>query len=357
MGGGDRKADAQITENRGYIYGQGGELSENASQNEAAYRELVARRINQADAAYEPALSGGGGYTNEQANAIRDKEGLEGLRTDDAALQSNYLTDQEQQGIRGDQSGVRAGLDQVNGAVDPASVADYTNRVRLTPEMQQLMAISSARDSAVQSQAAISANREAAMGAGMDPLGIASYSDRANQRAQIASANAATAGRVQANEIGADREGKILTATQNLQQQRERAAGTNLNAQQTMEANASTRNAGIAQNRQTTNVGNQNTKYTQGQYIEGQGAAREAGIADTQRADQKEGRDYLVGQIGGNTAAALTEEGIAAGLYGTTSGAANQSTSTQVEANKKPGWFDKLLSAGTSVGAAYAGRK
>ncbi len=356
MSGGDSKANQQIQDNRNQITSQGRVLDANAQRNADAYQTLAAQRMQQADAAYAPALNGGGGYTDEQKQAILDKGGLEGLRTSDPALQSNFLTDQERSGILGDQGGIRHALGDVNAAVDPASVASFTDRTRLTQAQQDAMATSAARDQSTEAKAAMAHNVEAAQSAGMDPLGVASYAGRTNAQGQINAANAAAAARVQANQIAAQRETGILDANQTLAAQRAQAANTQLNSETGMEGAASARSAGLAANRQGVSQANQATQFNQGQYIEGQNSGRAAGVADTQRADQREGRDYLSHQIDLTTGAGLAQQGLQGNIYGTETSGLNQSTNSQIEADKKPAWWQSLLSAGSQVGAAAAGR-
>lgn len=352
MGGGDKTASTQIAQNRAQINQTGNTLNQNAQGAADAYGALAQRRVAQADDAYAPLLAGQGGYTPEQIAAIQNKEALESLRTSPDALKSNYLTDTEQGSIMGDQSGIRRSLGDVNAAVDPASVADFEARTRLTPEQQQAMATSAARDQSLEARSTMDHNIEAARSAGMDPLGIASYASRSNRQAQIDAANAAASARVAAGQEAAGREQNILGAHQTLAQQRAAAANTQLTSETGMENAASQRAAAIAGNRQTTNQSNQGTQYSQGQYIEGQNAGRAAGVADTNLAASKEGRDYLTSQGAQNIGAGLAEQGIQNQVYGTQTGGEVASTNSQIEADKKPAWWQSLLSAGAQVGAA-----
>ncbi len=351
MSGGDKTASGQITQNRNQIQQTGGRLDQNAQGASDAYGLLAQQRRAQSDQAYAPALNGGGGYNAQQEADIRDQAGLQGLRTGEPDLQSNYLTDQEQGGIRGDQSGIRGALGDVRGAIDPASVQSFTDRTRLTQQQQDAMATSAARDQSLEGRSVMANNVERAQGAGLDPLGVASYAGRANQQSQINAANAAAAARVQANEIAAQWEQGILGANQQLSGQRARAASEELGSETGMENAASQRNAGIAANRQGVNQSNQATRFNQGQYIEGQGAARAAGVADTQLAAQQKARDYLTDQGSQMTGAQLAEQGIQSGVYGTETGGLNESTNTQVKADQKPAWWQSLLSAGSQVAA------
>lgn len=405
MGGGpSATAQNQINQNRDYTFGTGGALADRTQNLGDAYGTLASQRRQIADTAYSPILAGQGGYSPSQAASIQDPQGLNALKTSgtelqgnflndteqqqirgnpnagqtsDADLQSNYLTPDEESGITGDQSGINSGLSDIK-----QNVNDYASQIRMTPEQQQQMVTSAARSQAGVDQSAAQANVERARSAGLDPLGVASYSGRANQQSQINQANAASAARVAADQERVAREGQIEGVaqganTQNLgaQQQMEsnastRAAGLAQNRQQTGEANqgtkyaqgqtadktASDRATTLATNRQATNVGNQNTQFTQGQYVEGQGAQRAQTVADAQRTDQAEARKYYGDDANSAQNAALTEEGLNSGIFATTGSLANGSTNTQVQGDSRPPWWQSVLSAGAQVGAAAAGK-
>ncbi len=374
--GGSNKGQQMAQQDQTYALQQGGALQANNQATADHYNQLGQGYSQQADQAYKD-LAANPGYTPDQISQIEDQAGLSGLKTSDPALQSNFLTPDEQQasyltsgeqsGIMGDQSGINAGEAGVNAAVDPQSVADFTARTRLTPEQKQAMITAGARDATTVDQSAMEHNREQALASGMDPLGVAGYTSSADRASRIDEANAAANARVTADQVGAQREQGILGAEQNLQQQRANAAGIDLQTEQAKEANASQRTAGIAANRQSTNQtlatnrqgvnqANQATQYNQGQYVEGQTAGRAAGVADTARTDQQAGRNYLTGQEQTDINAAGQAEKTTAALFGATNTGANAATANQVQAQNKPAWWQSLLSAGAQVGSAAAGR-
>jgi len=390
--GATNQGQDQINQNRNLIYGQGSTLNQNAQDRSNAYYDKAQGYNNQADQAYAPLVNGQGGYTPDQAGKILNQGGLNGLpltdqektamtgdpnagRQTEQDLNKNYLDAAEAQSIKGDQSGIQAGLGQVNDAVDPASVATFTQNTRLTPQMQDQIATEGARSATNVDHAAMDSNMEAARASGADPLGMAGYTDRANRHAQQDAANAASSARVNAMQVAAGREGNILGANQTLAAQKAQAAGTNLSAQQQMEQNMSDRAKFGATNRQQTLASNQATLYGQaqnadqvaasratgiaqnrqgqGQYIDTATSGRETNIANENQNQASEGRNYLTNQVGGNNASAQTEQGIQSGVYGTQTGAADQNNANQINADKRQSGFSNLLSAaGQAAGAA-----
>lgn len=393
-GGATKAENDQINQNRSYIYGKGGQLDQQAQDRGNAYFDQAQQKTQQADQAYAPLINGQGGYTSDQAAAIENQPGLDDLRltggevagmtgnpnagtTSGEDLSRNYLTADDAAAIRGDQSGIRSGLGQVNAAVDPNSVADYTARTRLSQGQQDQIATDAARSATNVNHAAMDANTEHARAAGMDPLGVAGYAQQADRRSQQAAADAASHARVEAMQVAAGREDNILGANQTLAAQRASAANANLGAEQGMEKNASDRAAMTALNRQQTAEGNQSTVYGQaqqnnqnattaatnvvnhrqgiGQYIDTNQSGRATTVANQNQGQAAEGRQYLQNQIGGNNAASQTEQGIQSGIYGTTIGGATQNNQNQINANNRTSGFNQFLNAAS--GMAQAGAK
>lgn len=397
QGGATPQAQAQINQNRNLIYSQGDNLNQQAQDRSSNYQTEANNYTNQADQANAPLIAGQGGYTAPQAAAIQNQSGLDSLQltsdeqnaikgnptagmTTGDQLSSNYLDAGEAQSIAGDQSGINAGLGQVNAAVDPNSVSTFTDNTRLTPQMQDQMAADASRSATNVDRATEDANSEAARASGADPLGVAGYTSQANRASQQDAALAASNARVTASNTAAAREQNILGANQTLDQQKAAAAATNLGAQQQMEANSSARAQSMALNRQTTGEQNQATAYgqaqtanttatqqaaalasdrqAQGQYIDTATSGRATTVANQEQAQAAEGRQYLSNQIGGTTGAAQTEQGIQSGVYGTQTGAADNSTNTQVTASNRPSGFNQFLTAaGQAAGGAAAAYK
>ncbi|MDP9114646.1 MAG: tail fiber domain-containing protein [Acidobacteriota bacterium] len=397
-GGATSTEQNQLNQNKNYIYGQGSTLNQQAQDRSNTAYDQSQNYTAQADQAYAPLVAGQGGYTADQASAIQDKSGLDSLQltpqeqasiagnptagmTTGDQLSSNYLDQGEAESIKGDQSGINAGLGQVNAAVDPTSVATYTQNTRLTPEMQDQMATDASRSATNVDRATEDANAEKARASGADPLGVAGYTAQADRAAQQDAAIAASNARVNASNTAASRETNILGANQTLDQQKAAAANTNLSAQQQMEANQSSRAQSMALNRQQTGESNQATAYNQaqtadqtassraagiaqnrqstGQYVDTANSGRATTVANQEQGQAAEGRQYLSNQIGGTTGAAETQQGIQSGVYGTTTGAATQNTSNQVNADKRQSGFNQFLTAAgeAAQGAAAMGAK
>lgn len=357
-GGSGSNKGSQMAQQQFNTANQQGTQLQNVNQALAnQYNNQAQNYLQQADATYAPALAGGGGYTPAQIAQIEDQSGLAALPTAASTLETNYLTPQEQESILGNQSGINSGIGQVNASVAPlvGDTSTFTQNTRLTPAMQQQMVTAGARDAAAVDQSQIQHNNEAMMESGMDPSGMAGASMQANRQADIDEANAAANARVTASQVAAQREQGILGAEQGLSQAQMNAADTNLQAQQSMEANASQRAAGVAANRQGTNQANQATQFNQGQYVEGQGAGRAAGVADTQLQQQQNARNYLTGAAGLTSGAGLTAGGQTIGAFTGENTGANAATANQVQAQNKPAWWQSLLSAGAQVGGAVAG--
>lgn len=357
-GGATSKQNNQIEQDRNYATTQGGNMSAAANDWGNAYGALAEARRQQGDAAYSKIASGGGGYSMDAKNAITDPEGLQALKTDTSVgsttpdeYGSNYYTEGEKQGIMGDQSGVN----KVEGNIGQ-NVQDYTSQVRMTPEQEQAFTTAAARSQANVDQGAAQANVERARSAGLDPLGVASYTARNNRQSQINQANAASQARVQADQERVARENAIEGVAQGANTQQ-------LGTEQTKEANASNRAGAVANNRQTVNYTNQNQRFNQAQqaqqqgfnqgaYVEGQGAQRAQTVADAQRSDEQQYRQWLANQQGGAMSQQLGEQGIGSGIYSTEGNQLGQSANTQVEADKRPAWWQSALSAGAQVAAA-----
>lgn len=392
-GGATSGENSQINQNRSYIYGQGSKLDQQAQDRGNAYYDQGQQKTQQADQAYTPLINGQGGYTPEQAAAIENKQGLSqaaltpqqaqamtgnawaGITSPDE-LTGNYLTAGDAAAIHGDQSGIKSGLDQVNAAVDPNSVDIFTQNTRLTPQMQDQIATDAARSATNVDHASMDANAERARSAGMDPLGVAGYTQRADRMAQQDAANSASSARVNAMQVAAGRENNILGANQTLAAQKANAANTNLGAQQKMEQNLSDRAQSMALNRQQTAEGNQATDFNQqqqandvstraqnnivaaelggAQYIDTNQSGRATTVANQNQGQAAEGRQYLQNQIGGDNASAQTEQGIQSGVYGTTTGAANQNTQNQITANNRTSGFNQFLQSASGVAQAGA---
>jgi hypothetical protein len=114
-------------------------------------------------------------------------------------------------------------------------------------------------------------------------------------------------------------------------------ANRNLSAFQTADEQASQRANAIATNRQATNQANQNTRFTRGQYIYGQGSAANRGFADTRLGQEAEYRKYLgdQGTQAGQNVTIGNQQRI--GNFGTQFGAQNAATGNAINNSKTPG--------------------
>lgn len=110
-----------------------------------------------------------------------------------------------------------------------------------------------------------------------------------------------------------------------------------------------------ANNRQTTQVGNENTQFGQGKTVNDTLSARNTAIANESQNQAKEGRSWLYNNevLGSNNANAASNR--QAGLYGTEAGSANTGTGQQISQSSQPALWQKLVGAGTGIISAVTG--
>lgn len=105
------------------------------------------------------------------------------------------------------------------------------------------------------------------------------------------------------------------------------------------------RAAGIAQNRQTTGVNNQNTRYGQGLTRTNMGSGQAKTVADARVAQQNAAIGNYTGQQQQASANQQAEAGRQVSTYGTQAGATNQAGSLALGATQVPTTFDKSMGA------------
>lgn len=412
-----------LANNRDYLYNTVGKSADQAGGDAIDAKNAGLQYKQNADAAYDPLWNNEGGYGSQQQTDIIGADRLNGMQLSQQDQDSAYLTPDEQSGIKGDPSsretyfnpkgdvsatqgdyaksgsiadqGVgmsNAYADTMQGIADPTKLeqsADFVDRYRMTPEQVQAATTAAARDSSVVDQAAMDRVREAASASGMDPLGMASYMNRANRSSMQDAARAAATARVNAQQEQANRELQIETNrqgteqaaentqlgataagygaksaattqqlnTQNqgnqaLQQQRQynTTTGTGLSAAEENQRTAAATT--LANNRQATTLQNRNDVYDRSKYADTALATRTQTVGDAQRADAKEGRQYLTTQQQQDQAAQQADANRQMAGYGGVSQGVQSNLGLQEQNDQKPSWMDKLLSAGTQVGSA-----
>lgn len=411
--------------NRDYLYNTLGKASDQAGQDAIDAKKKAMGYQDLGDASYMDLLNGQGGYTPGERDTIIGADRLDQMQLTPDQQDAAYLSTGEQQGIAGDpnnrgtyfhpgddlsatygeqnrargiaNSGVQGSVGfatQAKQIADPSKLVqsqDFVDRYRMTPEQVQAAATSAARDSTAVDQAAMERAREAGTAAGMDPLGMASYLNRANRSSQQDAARSAAAARVAAQNQQAQRELAIETNRQGAQGV---ATGTQLGAlnsgydairdattqqlkdeelgnsaaqqQRQFNTNTGTQIAGaqedqrtgaaktIATNRQGVNLQNRNDVYDRSKYADTQLAGRTAGVADTRLAEQQKARDYVTGQVSGEQGQQQQDANRQIAGYGATAGGVQANLGLQYQNDNKPKWYDKLLSAGAQVAAGAA---
>lgn len=423
-----------IGTDRRFIYDRGNILNQQAQDRSNDYDERAGFYGSAADEHYIPLAEGRGGYSQNEQEDIMGRGRLNAMYLQPGEEQEAYLNDGEQQLIRGnpwnrarwfdpvqDMAGVYRGNDtgvrnvermqsdldsaapglrassEFMSQTDPNRVRmsqDFVDRYRMSPEQRDAMMRSVARDSTAVSQSDMARNLEAARAAGMDPLGVASYTQRANRQSRQDTNRALADARVRASEaqanrelnientrIGAERtagdvaqarEGMRLGAEQDLagrrynigaarlgqgeaaagreQQQRQFNTSTGTKIAGDMEDQQTGTERFLATNRQGAAQQNRQDRYDRNRYVDQQLSGRTAGVADTRMGAEREGRQYLVDQQNTRINAAQRERDRQAGLYGTQGQLANQTTQAQATQDNQPKWWEKVLGAVGGVG-------
>lgn len=349
----------------------------------------------------------------DRQRGVVDRFGSEidsAIRPDDLRL-SNIYDEQQQSALTG-------GAEAVRGAIDPSRMRlsrDFMANYRMGPEEFQTRLDMAGLDSMAVNQAAMDRATAAGRAGGMDPMGIASYADRATRNARIDAANNVTRARGQAFQDRADRErtgesmrlgaeqgyagmrsnaelalqGRQLAAAgerEGLRMGAERdvsnrqmqaagdraqlAAGTEraINEQQRqqrqyntstgtqiatgIERDTAERSRALAENRQQTQQGLIGERYNRERYRDQQIAGRRGAAADARRGDEREARGYMTGMTGMFNQNEQNEYDRQMRQYQTQVGGANDAARTSVLTGQRPKWWESLLAAGGQAASA-----
>ncbi len=339
------------------VQNTGDDLMGEADQQSAAqgvdasgYGNLRTGSANYLNDIENPLARGLGGYNANEASAIQDKGGLDGLYNPDAIA---GLSD-------------KAGLARLN---DPSAVtasADFLKNYQMSPEEQQRIVTGAGITAGKGASAANEAVERQVAATGGNPLALGAYRARLERQRAGDSADAMTQARIGASDAAAKRaiSGETL-----------REEGGKTVFGQGLQTNQAGFNQGLAANQQG---------FNQGKTISDATSARAKDVGDMRLAQQKQGLDYYQGQ---NTQASANEEaaknrqqttaGQKASIYGTQTGGTNTATglgteavnagtsavnagtgavnaqtgaaNSALEASNKPGIFDKVLGAASGV--------
>jgi hypothetical protein len=255
-------AKDMINQDRGFIYDRGnrlndiaGQRSDNAYNQEGGYENYL-------NETYDPLIGGRGGYNDSERAAIQGGD-LNGYRTSDDDLNSNYLSGQEGAAIQGNpadrmqyfnpdaengyqdtselrqRGAVDAMGNELNAAIDPGKLslsADYgrnaegalsgtegklnqdisrdhltqdptlASRYRMSDADVEGMATAAGTTTGNTLRSRMDAAGRAARGAGVDPLGIAALEHRTDMESAGEAGDAMTRARMQAKQEQAQRE-------------------------------------------------------------------------------------------------------------------------------------------------------
>lgn len=463
------RSEDYIKQDRNLIYQGGGDIQRRSRERGDQAGERYGNYTQSADEQYIPILEGRGGYspyeqerilgedrlgkmelTGDQVNAAHltadEKNAIRGQGWDRAKFYDpqgdlNAVTGREgqQQGIvdrmggeldaaitpglnisdaygRAIDSAITGGGARVRGAIDPTKLGlseEFMANYRMTPQQKEALLNSVARDSTAVSQAEMDRNMEAARAAGMDPMGQASYLERANRKSRQDMNRALADARVTADEARANRElgiedrrlgaergiagmradtelalqGRELQAAQGkedtrlgserdissrrmgaatttgqarmgteqaaadrAQQQRQFNTQTGTGIMRDMtDANTATEQW-LAQNRQNTEFDNRGDVYDRQKYVDQQTAGRTGAVAEARRGDEREARGYLTDQIAQTGNREQQERNRELQTWGTQVGGAVGTTQAQQAQDNQPKWWEKLI--GGVAGAA-----
>jgi len=255
-----------IAQDRGWIYGQGGNLA-NQAQDRATNASQAGRFYRSyGDEAYDPLIGGRGGYSPEERDAIIREQELQGILPSDTAYNVNYFNDAEKEAIAGKgyerekyynpdysndnqntsevfqrqaRGGLRSGLyssinepdlrlsedyvpgvnetldtseDRVRGAADPDRLRQdpgYADRVRMSDQEKQDIVTGAGISAGTGYRAAMGDLERQGRAAGVDPGGIAAMKERLLRESGGAAGDAATKARIYASDAAAGRESDI----------------------------------------------------------------------------------------------------------------------------------------------------
>lgn len=299
--------------------------------------------------------------------------------------------------------------------------ADSLNRIRMTPEEEQAIVTKAGISGGMKYRAAAGEMDAKARAAGMDPVAAAAMRGRYLRNAAADSADAMTGARVQASNARAGREqaaeglrmggertaadigtgvelsladrkmnanntreGMRLGAQRDIADRRAGIATTigqtrlgaeqGINSQQRqqsqfnaglgtdiatgIERDSSQRAQTIANNRQTTNRGNQTQRFQQGMTRNDALSGRAQQVAGARRDDAREGRGYLREQGGVSNQNQQGEYNRQVNIYGQQGQQIQNTTANQQRKDQQPKWWEKLIGAGIgAAGAAMSGGK
>lgn len=458
-----------INRDRNFIYGVGDQLRNNAGYRGDRANEQYRQYESLGKDAYLPFLEGGGGYREHEVNDIMGRDRLDDLQLRPDEVEGSYLSSDEYNRIAGSpwdraaffnpaedwglqvdsadrqrgvvdqygndatgainaddlrlsgtydqqmQGALQGGSSRVRGAIDPTRLRlsnDFVNRYRMSDDELQSRLDTAGMDSKVVNQAAMDRATMAARGAGMDPLGIASYVSRAARDGRIDAADNLTrergralgerAGRerdiegmrlgaegglsrstidaelaLQGRELSAagDRERLRMGAEQGLADRRldvaSRRAGiasgteqainqqgrdvrqfnttTGTNMATGIERDSADRARWLAENRQGTQQRNTDQRFQRGSYRDQNLAGRTGATAGARRDDQQEARRWATGMTGMNNEREQAEYNRQNQLYQTQGALAAGSTQSQLQQDQRPKWWQSLLSGAVNA--------
>lgn len=385
--------------------------------------------LSEEEARYQDQAGTGNALGGEAANAYEndlqngynygEQTGVLGLRTGDMGgtnvpgleqlstvspeeAQANFLTPEEQAGIAGDpraaydpsklalssrygtdlkgQVGATGSkLDQITGNKDLGLSSDFTSKYEMTPDQQNDIVNSAARDTSQVSQGGWEDAVRRNNAAGVGPLGMGALRARMSRNASSDAAAAATKARIAASAEAANRVkgaedlrlGAAQTqagmqtgateytgtqgvqAAQDVEGKRLAAEQDIANRGQAAEKESSDRATTLGTNRQTTQETNSQNANTRGMAANTALSSRYGQVGNTRLGQQNTGAAGLTGLAQLNSQNANTALGLKNQTIGTVGGVENNAAQTVTGAQQQPGIGSKLLGAGLGAAAAF----
>ncbi len=359
---------------------------------------------------YADILGGRGGYSDEDAANILQRDMLEGGMAGDSDYAANFLSPEEIAAMQGNpyaardmaagklgyldqwlregdaaQRGAVSALDtDLNAAVDPLKLGlsdEYKANFNFGQGDADLLADQAGRIAGTNALAREMQLRDAAFAQGnTSPIALEAARGRTGIYGDIAAADSITDARLKGKglmlDVARNREMDRLGAERDISgRQRDIASeirqtqlGTEkgisdawnnygryntdlmVNTTGQAEAAAAQRAGALATNRQGANQANINTRFGQAGTASSALSGRYGQIAGQKKAEEQEGRGFLTGQQDRAQAGGQGAAGNRLGLYGTRMAAQGAGSDRAIQAKNLPTWIDKL--AGFAGGAA-----